>query len=177
MLDNTQHINDVLQSETGKARVDASFEPTVTADLLNYWAGSAEKFLTDTHPKPHGPLGKVKKLTTVYRPYPVVGVITPWNFPFLMPGLDSLARDTNCHTALADPQPQLGLVIPLVGVQLARPASPRAAPPAHRRDRFHQRSQSLRVMHVGGRNRHGQRNSGPIGQHVDLRAGFAAVGG
>ena len=53
VLDNAQHINDVLQSETGKARVDASFEPTVTADLLNYWAGNAEKFLADRHPSPH----------------------------------------------------------------------------------------------------------------------------
>ena len=59
------------------------------ARLINYWAGNAEKFLAVNHPKPHSPvLGVLKKLTTVYRPYPVVGVITPWNFPFLMPGAD-----------------------------------------------------------------------------------------
>ena len=43
MFDNAEHIIDVLQSETGKSRVDASIEPTACADLLNYWAGSAAK--------------------------------------------------------------------------------------------------------------------------------------
>ena len=38
-------------------------------------------------PRSFSPLAATKKLTTVYRPYPVVGVITPWNFPFLMPGV------------------------------------------------------------------------------------------
>ncbi|WP_368680269.1 aldehyde dehydrogenase family protein (plasmid) [Rhodococcus opacus] len=125
VLDNAQHINDVLQSETGKARVDASFEPTVTADLLNYWAGSAEKFLTDTHPKPHGPLGKVKKLTTVYRPYPVVGVITPWNFPFLMPGLDVIPALAAGSAVLLKPSE----VTPLSAVEFIRGWTDIGAPP------------------------------------------------
>ena len=82
ILDNTEHIIDVLQSETGKTRVDACVEPPACADLINYWAGNAEKFLADNHPKAHSPLlGMLKKLTTVYRPYPLVGVITPWNLP------------------------------------------------------------------------------------------------
>ena len=77
VLDNSERINDVLQSETGKSRVDASFEPIVTADLINYWSSNAAKFLADRQPRSHGPLGMVKKLETVYRPYPVVGVVTP----------------------------------------------------------------------------------------------------
>jgi acyl-CoA reductase-like NAD-dependent aldehyde dehydrogenase len=32
----------------------------------------------------------VKALHTNYRPYPVVGVITPWNFPFAAPAMDSI---------------------------------------------------------------------------------------
>ena len=43
MIDNSEHIVDVLQSETGKTRVDASIEPTACADLLNYWAGSCRE--------------------------------------------------------------------------------------------------------------------------------------
>ena len=77
MIDNSEHIIDVLQAETGKSRVDASIEPTACADLLNYWAGAAEKFLADAHPAPRSPLARIKKLSTVYRPHPVVGVITP----------------------------------------------------------------------------------------------------
>jgi acyl-CoA reductase-like NAD-dependent aldehyde dehydrogenase len=103
MIDDAEHIIDVLQSETGKSRVDASIEPTACADLLKYWAGSADKFLADIHPKPHSPLARVKKLTTVYRPHPVVGVITAWNFPFAMPGLDvipALAAALRCYSSL-----------------------------------------------------------------------------
>jgi acyl-CoA reductase-like NAD-dependent aldehyde dehydrogenase len=58
VLDNAERISDVLQSETGKPRAEASMEPPMTADLLNYWACNAETFLADRHPKPHSPLGR-----------------------------------------------------------------------------------------------------------------------
>jgi len=125
ILDNTEHILDVLQSETGKTRVDASGEPPACADLLNYWAGNAEKFLADTHPKPHSPLAAVKKLTTVYRPYPVVGVITPWNFPFFMPGFDVLPALAAGAAVLLKPSE----VTPLSAVEFARGWTQIGAPP------------------------------------------------
>ena len=56
ILDNAEHITDVVQSETGKPRAEASMEAPMTADMLNYWARNAEKFLADRHPKPHSPL-------------------------------------------------------------------------------------------------------------------------
>jgi acyl-CoA reductase-like NAD-dependent aldehyde dehydrogenase len=88
VLDNAEHIADVVQSESGKTRAEALTEPAAVVDFLNYWAGNAEKFLADAHPTQPGPMSVTKKLTTSYRPYPLVGVITPWNFPFSMPGLD-----------------------------------------------------------------------------------------
>ena len=92
ILDNAEHITDVLQSETGKVRAEASMEVPMTADILNYWAHNAEAFLADSHPKPHSPLGKTKRLTTVHRPYPVVGLIIPWNFPFMNAPIDGVPR-------------------------------------------------------------------------------------
>ncbi|NBP84345.1 MAG: aldehyde dehydrogenase family protein [Mycobacteriaceae bacterium] len=88
VLDNTDHLTEVLMSETGKSRSDASLEPLTIADSIRYWAGNAEEFLADRHPKAHTPLFRVKKLTTVYRPYPLVGMIEPWNFPLAMLALD-----------------------------------------------------------------------------------------
>lgn len=88
IFDNAEHIADVVQSETAKPRVDALVEPTFVADVIKYYATHAEEFLADEHPSPHSPLAKLKRLTTVYRPHPVVGLITPWNFPFGMPGID-----------------------------------------------------------------------------------------
>jgi acyl-CoA reductase-like NAD-dependent aldehyde dehydrogenase len=90
ILDNAQHIADVLQSETGKTRADAVVEAPAVADLIKYWAGRAERFLADQRAAPHSPLFAIKTLRTNYRPYPVVGVISPWNFPFAAPAMDSI---------------------------------------------------------------------------------------
>ena len=81
LLDNESRLIDILAAETGKPRVEAAFEVMVTCDAINYYADRARKFLAEKKLRPHGPLTATKKLTRVYRPYPVVGVITPWNFP------------------------------------------------------------------------------------------------
>jgi acyl-CoA reductase-like NAD-dependent aldehyde dehydrogenase len=125
VFDNAEHITDVVQSETGKTRADASGEPTVTASLLDYWAGNAERFLTDEHPRSFNPLAMTKKLTTTYRPYPVVGVITPWNFPFLMPGLDLVAALAAGAAVLLKPSE----VTPLSAVEFVRGWAEVGAPP------------------------------------------------
>lgn len=88
LLDNSAHIADVLQSETGKPRAEAELEVPAWVDLINYFGRNAGTFLADDHPAPHGPLAWTKKLATTYRPYPLVGVITPWNFPLAMAALD-----------------------------------------------------------------------------------------
>ena len=125
VLDNSEHLQDVLQSETGKTRVDSSFEPAVTADLLNYWSKNAAKFLADRHSRAHGPLGLVKKLETVYRPYPVVGVITPWNFPLLAPTFDVVPALAAGASVLLKPSE----VTPLSAVELIRGWNEIGAPP------------------------------------------------
>jgi acyl-CoA reductase-like NAD-dependent aldehyde dehydrogenase len=88
ILDNADRITDVVQSESGKTRADASIEAPGAVDMIGYWARNAEKFLGDSRAKPHSPLSAAKKLTVVNRPYPVVGVITPWNFPFDVAAMD-----------------------------------------------------------------------------------------
>lgn len=125
VLDNAEHIVDVVQSETGKTRADASSEPAVTASLISYWAGNAEHFLADKHPRSFNPLAVTKKLITVYRPYPVVGVITPWNFPFVMPALDAVAALAAGAAVLLKPSE----VTPLSAVEFVRGWSEIGAPP------------------------------------------------
>jgi acyl-CoA reductase-like NAD-dependent aldehyde dehydrogenase len=90
ILDNAERLADILQSETGKTRADAVVEAHAVADLIKYWSGRAERFLADQRARPHSPLFAIKTLRTNYRPYPVVGVITPWNFPFAAPAMDSI---------------------------------------------------------------------------------------
>ena len=65
-------------------------EIPVGADLINYYAGHAAEFLKESHPRPHSLLTAAKRLSVAYRPYPVVGVICPWNFPVLIALIDSV---------------------------------------------------------------------------------------
>jgi acyl-CoA reductase-like NAD-dependent aldehyde dehydrogenase len=125
VLDNADHLTEVLMSETGKSRGDATLEPVTIADSINYWAGHAEEFLADQHPKAHSPLFKVKKLTTVYRPYPLVGMIEPWNFPLAMLALDLVPALAAGAAVLLKPSE----VTPLSAVELARGWDEIGAPP------------------------------------------------
>lgn len=125
LLDNAEHLADVLQSETGKPRTEASIEAPLCADLLKYWARNAAKFLADRHPAAHSPLMKVKRLTTVYHPYPVVGLIIPWNFPLLNIALDGVAPLAAGAAVLLKPSE----VTPLSAVEFARGWAEIGAPP------------------------------------------------
>lgn len=125
ILDNAEHITDVLQSETGKTRADASIEVPGAVDMIGYWARNAEGFLGDTRAKPHSPLTAMKKLTVVHRPYPVVGVITPWNFPFGMPNMDVPPALAAGAAVLLKPSE----VTPLSAVEFVRGWTEIGAPP------------------------------------------------
>ncbi|MFC4124327.1 aldehyde dehydrogenase family protein [Nocardia rhizosphaerae] len=125
LIDNTEHLAGVLQSETAKPRVDALIDPAFAVDLLGYYARRAGKFLADEHPSPHSPLARVKSLTVAYRPYPVVGVITPWNFPLAMPAIDVFPALAAGAAVILKPSE----VTPLSAVELARGWAEIGAPP------------------------------------------------
>jgi acyl-CoA reductase-like NAD-dependent aldehyde dehydrogenase len=90
LLDNDERLTGLLQSETGKPWAEAALELPTAIDALNYYAKHAAEFLADQHPRPHGLMTATKRLTTALRPYPAVGVITPWNFPVALPMLDAI---------------------------------------------------------------------------------------
>jgi acyl-CoA reductase-like NAD-dependent aldehyde dehydrogenase len=125
ILDNARHISDVLQSETGKSRADASVEVPLIADALRYWTTHAERFLRDDHPRSRSPLGIAKKLTVTYRPHPVVGIITPWNAPFVMAAQDAIPALAAGASVLVKPSE----VTPLSAVEFARGWREIGAPP------------------------------------------------
>ena len=90
ILDNLEHLLDVMQLESGKVRQDAAFEPASTAEVISYYAKNAERFMADRKVRPHGLLTATKSMTLRHRPYQVVGHISPWNFPFFIPVGDSV---------------------------------------------------------------------------------------
>jgi acyl-CoA reductase-like NAD-dependent aldehyde dehydrogenase len=84
LLDNQQEIADTMQRETGKVRAEAMGETPYVTDLINFYSSKADKYIGDERVPAHSPLMKTKKLKVHYRPYPVVGVISPWNFPLIL---------------------------------------------------------------------------------------------
>jgi acyl-CoA reductase-like NAD-dependent aldehyde dehydrogenase len=84
LLDNSERIADTMQAETGKVRGDAEGEVIYLADMINFYGAKAAEFIGPKSVRPHSPLLRTKKLSVQYRPYPVVGVISPWNFPLAM---------------------------------------------------------------------------------------------
>jgi len=84
LLDNSERIADTMQAETGKVRGDTATETIYLTDLINFYGAKASKFIADETVRPHSPLMATKQLKVQYRPYPVVGVISPWNFPLAL---------------------------------------------------------------------------------------------
>jgi len=78
-------IIETVVRETGKARTDAmTMEVFSVADQLCYYAKNAEKFLKPRKRKVHGLMGMMKQLRILYKPLGVIGLITPWNGPFVL---------------------------------------------------------------------------------------------
>ena len=90
ILDNLEEISDSIQAETGKVRGDISSELLYVAELINFYGRNAEKFIGEESVRPQSALVASKKLVIQYRPHPVVGVISPWNFPLSMALGDSI---------------------------------------------------------------------------------------
>jgi acyl-CoA reductase-like NAD-dependent aldehyde dehydrogenase len=84
LIDNQDRVAQTMQRETGKVWAEASAETPYICDLINFYSRKARKYIGDERVPAHSPLMKVKKLKVTYRPYPVVGVISPWNFPVIL---------------------------------------------------------------------------------------------
>jgi acyl-CoA reductase-like NAD-dependent aldehyde dehydrogenase len=73
----------VIRRETGKPEAEAlAVEILAGCDALSFYAKRAKRILADRTVPVH--LMKTKKLRISYRPLGVVGIITPWNFPFML---------------------------------------------------------------------------------------------
>ncbi len=90
LLANAHTLTKLVQDETGKPWQEASIEVPLSCDFINYYCRNAKSFLAGSHPRPHSLLTASKRLSIAHRPYPVVGVISAWNFPLVLPLMDCL---------------------------------------------------------------------------------------
>jgi succinate-semialdehyde dehydrogenase/glutarate-semialdehyde dehydrogenase len=87
VLDRAEEIGDLIVRENGKTKNEALFmEVLPVADLTHFFARHAQKFLRDEkvplHMFPH------KKSYLRFYPRGVIGIISPWNYPFSIPAGD-----------------------------------------------------------------------------------------
>jgi len=90
ILANQDRIDELMQQETGKVRADAGLEAFYCIDAINFWCDQGPKFLADEVITPHSALLRSKRHKVIYRPYGVVGIISPWNFPVILSLGDAL---------------------------------------------------------------------------------------
>jgi len=90
LLDNEKELAALLREDTGKPAAEAPLEIYLGIDLANYYCANAETFLRASSPRPHNLLTLTKALEVEQRPYPVVGIITPWNFPLALTLFDAI---------------------------------------------------------------------------------------
>ena len=82
----------LVTCEAGKPYAEALLtEVLVVLDSARFYIENAYKLLRD-EPVPHGNLAVKTKAGKILRePYGVIGIISPWNYPFSTPGTESLA--------------------------------------------------------------------------------------
>jgi succinate-semialdehyde dehydrogenase/glutarate-semialdehyde dehydrogenase len=85
LIDRQDEFIDVLLRESGKTRTEILMMEIYSAcDVLTYYAKHAAQMLGSEKQPLHGFMRFVKKLRMEYRPLGVVGVISPWNSPFIL---------------------------------------------------------------------------------------------
>ena len=130
VLDRQDEILDLIQLESGKARKHAFDESLHIALTARYYARTAHQHL-DTQRK----LGVVPVLTRVEVnriPKGVVGIISPWNYPFTMAICDGLPALLAGNAVVTKPDAQTTLSA-LLGAELLAEAGLPAGPVAGRR--------------------------------------------
>ncbi|HEY2259007.1 MAG TPA: aldehyde dehydrogenase family protein [Solirubrobacteraceae bacterium] len=86
LLDESDQIRDLIVSEQGKPRNEAfSMEILPTIDALQWIAGEGQRILADEKIAMPQLFLKTKQSAFTYEPLGVIGVISPWNYPWSIP--------------------------------------------------------------------------------------------
>ena len=97
-------VAQLVTREAGKPYVEALLtEVLVVLDAARFLIENAYRLLRD-EAVPHGNLAmKTKSGRLVREPYGVIGIISPWNYPFSIPATESLAALVAGNTVVVKP--------------------------------------------------------------------------
>lgn len=119
VLDRQDEITDLIVLESGKARKHAFDETLHVAMTARYYARTAHRHLdTKRHP---GVMPVLTRVDVNRVPKGVVGIISPWNYPFTMALADGLPALLAGNAVVAKPDAQT-MLSALLGAQLLEEA-------------------------------------------------------
>ncbi len=86
LAENADDVAEIISRDNGKTRTDALATEVLPAIMAaDYYAKHVDRFLAERTVKPGNPLlaNKISKIVRV--PFGVIGIISPWNYPFAIP--------------------------------------------------------------------------------------------
>jgi succinate-semialdehyde dehydrogenase/glutarate-semialdehyde dehydrogenase len=117
LLDRRDDLVDLLQIESGKARLSAAEEVLHVALTARYYGRTARRYLHSERGEGVFPL--LTRIDRNYLPKGLVGIIAPWNYPLTMAISDGLAALVAGNALLLKPDHQTPL-ISMAAVDLLR---------------------------------------------------------
>jgi succinate-semialdehyde dehydrogenase/glutarate-semialdehyde dehydrogenase len=122
VLDHRDRVLDVIQAETGKARLSAFEEVMDAARAVRVFAAAAPRQL-----RARRRAGAIPLLTRTHehhRPVGLVGIINPWNYPFNLPASDATQALLAGNAVLLKPDSQTPFTALLLAELLAEAGLP-----------------------------------------------------
>ena len=100
----------LITREAGKPMVEALLtEVLVVLDATRFYLENAFAFLRE-QPVPHGNLAMKTKTGRILRqPHGVIGIVSPWNYPFSIPGTESLSALVTGNAVVLKPSERTSL--------------------------------------------------------------------
>jgi len=117
----------LITREAGKPYVEALLtEILVVLDATRFLIENARSFLRD-QPVPHGGLAMKAKTGRLLRePHGVIGIVSPWNYPFSIPAVETLAALVTGNAVVLKPSEFTSLVGLELGTLLRAAGVPEA---------------------------------------------------
>jgi succinate-semialdehyde dehydrogenase/glutarate-semialdehyde dehydrogenase len=111
LLKNKSEIATAITREAGKPIAESlTTEVLVVLDAARFLIDNAHRLLRD-EPVPHGNLAtKLKTGRLLREPYGVIGIISPWNYPFSIPATETLAALTAGNAVVLKPSELTSLI-------------------------------------------------------------------
>lgn len=91
LCEQKESVAEIITKEAGKPRAEAlATEILVVLETVNFLVASIPAFLRPEAVPHSSPVMKLKRGWLVREPYGVIGIISPWNYPFSIPSVQVL---------------------------------------------------------------------------------------